>query len=139
MQAILDPTRSSILQSTCLLVCFATPHRGGNHARLGDVVAKIVRAFSRAPQNDLINALQLKSSEAMKRFDQSKHLVDRFYFVNFYEEEPYGRMGIVSSSGDNFVENGQVCLTDKADCQQRIGNSGATELPRTYSQGRCRS
>ena len=95
MQAIIDTKRSSIVQSTCLLVCFATPHQGGNHIHVGEVVAKIARAFTGAPQNDLLKALQHESGEAVKRFNQSRYLANRLFFINFYEELPYGRMGLV--------------------------------------------
>lgn len=95
MEATLDVRYRSIRDSTKLLVFFATPHRGGNHANVGDVVAKIVRAGSRRPENDLIDALKENSAVANKRFEQARHLAENCHFISFYETEPYGKAGIV--------------------------------------------
>lgn len=95
MEATLDSRYRSIRDSTRLLVFFATPHRGGKHASVGDVVAKIVRAGLRRPKNDLVDALKEDSEAANKRFEQARHLPANCLIVSFYETEPYGKAGMV--------------------------------------------
>ncbi|KAH8897884.1 hypothetical protein GQ53DRAFT_637651, partial [Thozetella sp. PMI_491] len=90
--AKLDEKYKSIIEGTCLLVFFATPHRGGNHASFGDVVAKIVRL---GRYNDALDALKRNSNEAEKRFEQARHLFERCLVISFFEGEPYGSMGII--------------------------------------------
>lgn len=80
-----------------MLVFFATPHQGGNGASLGDVVAKIVTAGLRKPNNDLLDALKENSIEATKRCEQARHVFEKCLVVSFYEGKPYGRIGIVQS------------------------------------------
>ncbi len=92
----MDLAYKSIAEATCLLGFFATPHQGGNHANFGDTVAKIARAALRTPQNDLLNALKQESAEAVRRFEQARHLSDKYLVVSFYEGQSYGKMGIVS-------------------------------------------
>ena len=88
----------SIVEATCLLVFFATPHQGGNYASVGDVVAKIFTASLREPENDLLDALKQSSNEAVRRFEQARHLSDKCPVVSFFEGQPYGKIGIVGLS-----------------------------------------
>ncbi|KAI1470948.1 uncharacterized protein F4812DRAFT_419582 [Daldinia caldariorum] len=96
IEASLDDTRKPILQATRLLVFFATPHRGGNYANIGDIVAKIVRFGSgNRRDNKLLDELQKNSDSANKRFVQSRHIYERCLVVNFFEGESYGKLGII--------------------------------------------
>lgn len=83
------------MKSTRLLVFFATPHQGGNYSSVGEAVATMVRAGLRTPSNDLLDALKAGSHDAMKRFEQSNHLLDRCLIISFYETLDYGKLGIV--------------------------------------------
>jgi hypothetical protein len=94
----LDSTYKSVVEATCLLVFFATPHRGGNYATIGDAISGIVRACMRKPSNDLIKSLKSGSDEATRRFEQSRHLNEKFLVINFYEGKSYGKLGIVSET-----------------------------------------
>ncbi|KAH0593445.1 hypothetical protein MHUMG1_08902 [Metarhizium humberi] len=85
----------SIAEATRLLVFFATPHQGGNYATVGDIVAKIVRKSMAKPSNDLLEALKQNSNEAIKRFEQSRHLYEKCLVVSFFERDEYGKMGII--------------------------------------------
>ncbi|EXL66121.1 hypothetical protein FOPG_17688 [Fusarium oxysporum f. sp. conglutinans race 2 54008] len=93
--ATLDGTYKSIVETTRLLVFFATPHQGGNYASLGDIVAKIVRTGMSKPRNDLLDALKESSDQAMQRFEQARHLPERCLVVSFYEGDSYGKMGLI--------------------------------------------
>ncbi|KAF2962612.1 hypothetical protein GQX73_g10961 [Xylaria multiplex] len=95
VEATLDNTYKPIVEATKLLIFFATPHRGGRYASVGDIAAKIVRAGLRKPTNDLFESLKKQSDSATKRFEQSRHLYERCLVVNFYEGEPYGTLGII--------------------------------------------
>ena len=87
----------SIVEATCVLVFFATPHQGGNFASVGDVVAKIATAALRN-SNDLLDALKKNSNEATKRFEQARNLFEKCLVVSFYEGETYRKIGIVRLS-----------------------------------------
>ncbi|KAI6747682.1 hypothetical protein HG531_008224 [Fusarium graminearum] len=93
--ATLDVTYKSMVEAACLLVFFATPHQGGNYANLGNIVAKIVRTGISKPKNDLLEALKANSDQAMQRFEQARHLPERCLVVNFYEGDPYGKIGLI--------------------------------------------
>ncbi|ESU15456.1 hypothetical protein FGSG_08956 [Fusarium graminearum PH-1] len=93
--ATLDVTYKSMVEAACLLVFFATPHQGGNYANLGNIVAKIVRTGMSKPKNDLLEALKANSDQAMQRFEQARHLPERCLVVNFYEGDPYGKIGLI--------------------------------------------
>ncbi|RYP25497.1 hypothetical protein DL767_008360 [Monosporascus sp. MG133] len=95
VEATLDPTYKPIVEATRLLVFFATPHRGGKYANIGDIAARIVRASLQKPSNKLLDALKKKSDSATKRFEQSRHLYERCLIVNFFEGQPYGKLGII--------------------------------------------
>ncbi|OCK95935.1 uncharacterized protein K441DRAFT_608490 [Cenococcum geophilum 1.58] len=95
VEATLDPTHKSIVEATCLLVFFATPHQGGNYATVGDVAARIVRAGLRKPSNDLVKSLESSSNEATRRFEQFRHLNEKFLVISFYEGKSYGTLGLI--------------------------------------------
>ncbi|KAI1207035.1 uncharacterized protein F4807DRAFT_469797 [Annulohypoxylon truncatum] len=95
VQAKLDDSYSSIFEATSLLIFFATPHQGGNGVEIGDIVANIVRISLGNIKNDLLTALKHNSPEAIKRFEQARHLPDKCNVINFYEGEQYGKLGII--------------------------------------------
>jgi hypothetical protein len=98
VEAKLDESYRSILDATCLLVFFATPHRGGNYASVGDVAAKICTMALRTPTNDLLNTLKRNSNEATKRFQQARHIFEKCLVVSFFEGSSYHKTGIVRLS-----------------------------------------
>lgn len=89
IEASLDVTYQAIAEATKLLVFFATPHRGGNYASFGDIVASIVRAGTQKRNNGLLDALKKDSDAATIRFAQSRHIYERCNVVNFYEGRSY--------------------------------------------------
>ncbi|KAK3382254.1 hypothetical protein B0T24DRAFT_492710, partial [Lasiosphaeria ovina] len=91
----LDTSYTPIIEATCLLVFFSTPHQGGKYASVGEVVAKIATAALRNPNNDLLDALKLKSNEATRRFEQARHLFERCLVVSFFEAESYHKTDII--------------------------------------------
>lgn len=99
VEAKLDPTYKPIFEATRLLVFFATPHRGGEYASVGDIAAGIfnnlITPLKR--RNDLLDALKKNSDQATTRFDQSRHLYDKLLVISFFEGQSYGKLGIVRS------------------------------------------
>jgi hypothetical protein len=96
VEARLDKTYLNILESTCLLAFFATPHQSGKFASVGDVAAKIANAALRKPSNDLLQSLKRNSNATNRRFEQFRHIYEMFHFISFVEGESYGKLGIVS-------------------------------------------
>ena len=52
----------------------------------------------RNPSNDLVKSLKSSSDEATRRFEQFRHLNEKFLVISFYEGESYGKLGIVSKN-----------------------------------------
>jgi hypothetical protein len=98
MEATRDVTYRPIVDATRLLVFFATPHQGGNYASFGDIVAKVVRASTRNPSNDLLNNLKRDSDMSHDRFRQFRHQQDKYLVVSFSEGKSYHGLGIVRCS-----------------------------------------
>ena len=116
----MDPTYKSIVEATCLLVFFATPHQGGNYATVGDVAARIVRAGLRKPNNDLVKSLKSSSNEATRRFEQFRHLNEKFLVISFYEGESYGTLGLVSGKPVNYSCDKLYTTNKNIDCRQKV-------------------
>ncbi|KAI1384079.1 NACHT domain-containing protein [Hypoxylon trugodes] len=145
-QAKSNDSYKSVFEATCLLVFFATPHQGGNHTGIGEIVANIVRISQGNIKNDLLNALKQNSPEAIRRFEQARHLPDKCYVVNFFEGEPYGKLGIIvdkKSATLNLpgsrekqvvlhANHGTICKFDSIQSQacQLVLHTIATELSR---------
>ncbi|RYP60832.1 hypothetical protein DL770_009910 [Monosporascus sp. CRB-9-2] len=141
-----DPTYKPIVEATRLLVFFATPHRGGKYANIGDIAARIVRASLQKPSNKLLDALKKKSDSATKRFEQSRHLYERCLIVNFFEGQPYGKLGIIVDKDSatlglpgsrekqvaTHADHSSICKFDSVDtsaCRLVLGTI-ATEIAR---------
>jgi protein SERAC1 len=98
-RAIVHAQQTKIYQQTLKavygLVFFATPHRGGNKALLGDVAASIARLVISSPKNSYLEALKSNSffAEALRHDFQNRQ--DDFSIVTFYETRPT-KAGIVS-------------------------------------------
>lgn len=74
-----------LLKSLYGLVFFATPHGGGNHAGLGDIVANIARAILHTSKNNYLEALRKNSFFAEALRDDFRNRLDDFQIVTFYE------------------------------------------------------
>jgi protein SERAC1 len=89
-----NDTYHNIRAATFGLVFFATPHRGGNHAKLGDIAANIAKAVLNTSTNTFMDHLQKDSvlSEDLQHF--FKHQVENYFILSFYETIPL-RIGLV--------------------------------------------
>jgi hypothetical protein len=85
-----------LLRSVYGLVFFGTPHRGGNNAVVGRMVASIARAVLGNPTNSYIEALQQNSffAEAMS-YDFNNRKED-FQVLTFFETLP-SKLGMVGT------------------------------------------
>ncbi|OTB11225.1 hypothetical protein K445DRAFT_26789 [Daldinia sp. EC12] len=89
-----DRTYKSIAESTFGIAFFGTPHRGGNNAGIGGVVANIARSLLGNPSNTFMSAV--KESTFLDLIeDDFRQLLERFQILTFYETKPMGRLGIV--------------------------------------------
>ncbi|KAL2829596.1 hypothetical protein BJY01DRAFT_254948 [Aspergillus pseudoustus] len=95
VQAKLGAIYDSIRIATYGIAFFGTPHRGSHLAKMGETVAKAVRAFLRTPNNTFINALKendLYANELSANFQQ---LLEDYQYINFYETLPLRSLGII--------------------------------------------
>ncbi|KAL4921119.1 hypothetical protein BDW62DRAFT_198138 [Aspergillus aurantiobrunneus] len=95
VQAKLGHTYQSIRAATYGIAFFGTPHRGSHLAKIGETMAKAVRAFLRTPNNTFINALKendLYANELSANFGQ---LLEEYKYINFYETLPLRSLGII--------------------------------------------
>jgi hypothetical protein len=72
-------------------------------AKLGETIAKAVRAFLRTPNNTFINALKendLYANELSANFSQ---LLEDYKYINFYETLPLRSLGIVCRAHRSFI------------------------------------
>ncbi|KAL4986457.1 hypothetical protein BDW68DRAFT_178771 [Aspergillus falconensis] len=95
VQAKLGHTYQSIRMATYGIAFFGTPHRGSQLAKIGETLAKAVRAFLRTPSNTFINALKendLYANELSANFGQ---LLEDYKYINFYETLPLRSLGII--------------------------------------------
>jgi hypothetical protein len=74
-----------IRQSTKGLVFFGTPHRGGNGAKLGNIVAKAITAITGAGSNDLLTYLDRDSPLAQNVHEDFSHQLPDYQCVSFFE------------------------------------------------------
>ncbi|OTA79757.1 hypothetical protein M434DRAFT_40981, partial [Hypoxylon sp. CO27-5] len=88
-------TYQAIRKSTFGIAFFGTPHRGGHHARIGDVVAKVARSISGSPSNNFMNALKEGSCFLDIISDDFRQLLEDFQILTFYETQPLGLLGII--------------------------------------------
>lgn len=90
-----DKNYESIRLATYGIAFFATPHQGGNYAKLGDIAASIVRTCLRYQPNTFMEVLKKDSlfgEELVKNF---RHLIEDFYVLSFCETMTYGNIGLV--------------------------------------------
>ncbi|RDW59348.1 uncharacterized protein DSM5745_11043 [Aspergillus mulundensis] len=95
VQAKLGHTFESIRTATYGIAFFGTPHRGSHLAKMGETLAKAVRAFLRTPSNTFINSLKendLYANELSANFGQ---LLEDYKYINFYETLPLRSLGII--------------------------------------------
>jgi hypothetical protein len=96
IQSKLNRSYGEIGTSTYGIVFFGTPHRGGNNAKLGAVVADVFRAILGNPKNTFMEALKGKSSpfsdDLVRKFQL---LVQDYSILSFFETRHMGRIGMV--------------------------------------------
>jgi hypothetical protein len=80
-----NDTYHNIRAATFGLVFFATPHRGGNHAKLGDIVASITTTVLNNPSNTFMDHLQKDSFLSEDLQHLFKHQVENYHILSFYE------------------------------------------------------
>jgi protein SERAC1 len=93
----------SIRQSTRGIAFFGTPHRGGNHADIGRVIAAIVAAITGNVKNNFMETLQKNSTIAADIHELFIQQAHDYQIVSFYEMKPFtkhiGLVGTVGSFG----------------------------------------
>ncbi|KAI9696030.1 MAG: hypothetical protein M1836_005861 [Candelina mexicana] len=95
VDATLNRTYESIRKATCGIAFFATPHRGGNYAKLGDVAVSIIRAVVRKPENSFMEALKHDSLFADDLVRDFRHQLEEYYILSFHETVPSKKLGLI--------------------------------------------
>lgn len=95
VEAKLDGTYEAIRNATYGIAFFGTPHQGGNFAKLGDIVASIMRGVLQNPKNTFIEALKKDSLFSDTLIDDFRHQLEDYYVLSFYETLPMGKLGLV--------------------------------------------
>lgn len=102
----------SIKHMTRGIAFFGTPHRGGNHADLGTVIAGIAKAITGNVKNNFMQTLQKDSTivqDIQELFEQQAH---DYRIVSFFETKPFNRHVGLVSDGHMFLH---AVLTRSAD------------------------
>lgn len=105
VEAKKDELYDSIRIATYGIAFFATPHRGGNFTKFGDVAASIARACLRNPRNTFIESLKKDSLLNDELEADFRHQSEDFQFLSFYETLPLGPIGLVCRPS---VNNGML-------------------------------
>jgi hypothetical protein len=98
VESKLDDKYASIRIATHGLIFFATPHQGGEYAKLGDIAAKIVRKVCQNPTNSFMEALKKDSLFADSNSKDFRNLLEDYYVLSFFETRSLGSMGLLSQS-----------------------------------------
>ncbi|EXJ53772.1 uncharacterized protein A1O5_13021 [Cladophialophora psammophila CBS 110553] len=95
VEAKLNDKYASIRKATFGLVFFATPHRGGRHAQLGDIAADIARCILRNQKNTFMDNLKYNSLFSEHLQDEFRHQYEDYQILSFYETLPMGPLGLI--------------------------------------------
>ncbi|KAL9114581.1 MAG: hypothetical protein Q9187_007434, partial [Circinaria calcarea] len=95
VEAKLDDSFKSLREATYGIAFFGTPHRGGNYAKLGDIVASITRGLLRNPSNTFMEALTRDSLFSDTLVEDFRHQLEDYYVLSFFETLPMGRLGLI--------------------------------------------
>ncbi len=93
--AKLDETYDAIRLATYGIVFFATPHQGGNYAKLGDIAAKIAKGCLRNEDNHFMEALKKDSLFGQELIENFRHQIEDYYVLSFVETLQYKKIGLV--------------------------------------------
>lgn len=93
--AKLNSKYEAIRLATYGIVFFATPHQGSNHAKLGDIAAKIARYSLRNEDNSFMEALKKDSLFGEELIENFRYQIEDFYVLSFVESLGYKKMGLV--------------------------------------------
>jgi hypothetical protein len=95
IEAKLNDFYDAIRIATYGIVFFATPHQGGNHAKLGDIAASVAKGMLRNPENTFLDALKKDSLFAEGIIKDFRHQLENYFVISLYETLPYKKMGLV--------------------------------------------
>lgn len=116
----------SILWSTRAIAFFGTPHRGGNRANLGRILADIALVLTGNIKNNFMETLQKNSTVAADIHELFKEQAQEYRIVSFYETVPFKPgVGLVCYSS---LQNCIRALTVDTDRGQGFGNPWSARL-----------
>jgi len=95
VQAKLSEKHTSIRTSTYGIVFFGTPHQGGNHAKLGDIAATVVKTVLRNPNNTFMESLRKDSLYSEELIQNFRHQLEDYYVLSFFETRPFKKFGLI--------------------------------------------
>ena len=99
LTAHLNRRFESIRRITYGIVFFATPHRGGNGATIGQVAANVARIVTGSDRNDLVKSLQKNSPFLAHLTADFKHISDDYSYLSIVESRGIFRAPFRTVSG----------------------------------------
>ncbi|KAK7431277.1 hypothetical protein QQZ08_002048 [Neonectria magnoliae] len=124
-------TYKSIQNATYGIAFIATPHRGGNHAALGNIAATIARYALKNPPNTFMEALKKDSLFADDLVQDFRQHLEDYYILSFFGTQPMKKYGLITLDRDH----SQVSKFESMECdtcEQVIDN--IEELAKTALQ-----
>jgi len=85
VEAKLNDKYCAIRESTGGIAFFATPHRGGNRASLGDIATRFAGAGLWNPRNNFMDFLKKDSLFSENLTDAFKHQYEEYQILSCYE------------------------------------------------------
>ena len=115
VRAVHGSIYKELLESMKSIAFFGTPHRGGNGADVGSIIASIGFIISSSIKNNFMETLQKGSTnaEAIHDFFKKEQALN-YKIVSFFKTLPYKRgFGLVS----NIYHSRSSQLTNCEDCR----------------------
>jgi protein SERAC1 len=84
--AKLNGSYGTIIKSTCGMVFFGTPHRGGHGATVAKHAARALSVFTGQPSNTLLSALEKKSFSSESLTQHFQMISEDFMVLSFFEK-----------------------------------------------------
>lgn len=100
VRAVHGTRYKEILESTKSIAFFGTPHRGGNGADVGSIIAAVGLLFSGSLKNNFMETLQKGSTNAEAIHELFKEQAMDYKIVSFFETLSYktGLAQVVSTT-----------------------------------------
>ena len=142
VEARIDPLYKCLKASTCGLVFFATPHRGGERAGVAKVAADICSAFTGQPRNKLLDSLKSRALITELSSDQFRHQLNDYDVLSFIERRkmavkihpllPSKKM-VRTTTSLELITNGAKFIVDETSAKLGSAKENFQDVDRNHS------